>query len=232
MADVGILRFDITDPITGRGAWRFEDARKLWPIATQLYREIFDGLGMSLLPGAESIRCTKDQFIAKYDYELGIDLLLTFSTGMTKTMQEKFLFTKYGTVTIEYYQDWRNQIPGDWFNLKAQNYFVGYDHPKTGQRLTHWILLNWPAVTDATSRNLIPWRTLSNTKDGAMASFRYAYFDEFPPDCVLAMHYHPGALIGRWVGTCAVCGCQVRGHNVRVPTKRVLCIPCYTSKGL
>ena len=243
MADVGILRFDITDQIAGRGAWRFTDSRKLWDTSAQLYRDIYERAGMPLLPGYRTIRCTKEDFAAKYDYELGIDAILTLQNGMEKTLQEKFLFTWFGTVTIEYYQNWRTKEPGDWFNIKAQNYFVGYDYPKTGQRLTHWIMLNWPCVTDATARGEIPWQNNRNTRDGARASFRFAHFGDFPDHCITDRHWHPGSPVEQWRGTCSVCGdpILIGGYNKEwnkkktlrripnaphVPTRPSVCLTC------
>ena len=59
MADVGITRINITDPVEGRGARRFEDAKKHWPAANALYREIFAKLRMPLMPGEETKDCTR-----------------------------------------------------------------------------------------------------------------------------------------------------------------------------
>jgi len=142
----GIVRVEIMDSTSGRGGWRFRDSRKLWPAANILYRHLFESVGMPLASGYEVLRCTKDEFEAGYDYALGIDVLLTFENECTATLQEKFLFTKYNTITVEYYQDPRTGDKGDWFNMKCQYYFVGYDFPKTGERFTTWAMLDWSRV--------------------------------------------------------------------------------------
>jgi len=216
MAKAGIQRFTITDPIKGRGRWRFEESKSRHEVAASLYRSIFDGLGMPLLPGYERIKCTLDDFKAGYDYELGIDVNFNFTSGMTATLQEKFLYVKHKTVTVEYMQNWRTKEQGDWFNMKPQYYFVGYDRrelvrtwskdyhlPVVARKLRiplrkikeamredynfqDWILLDWSAVMMETSRGNIIWGTNKNTKDGALASFRYAPFTKFPDNCIVA----------------------------------------------
>jgi hypothetical protein len=177
----GITRIEITDKIDSRGGWRFEWSRKRWPAANELYREVFP----HLLPGEEVLKCTKTEFEAGYDYALGIDVMLGFEGGISATLQEKFLRWHESTVTVEYMQDWRRQVEGDWFNLKAQYYFVGYDR-NDSRTFQDWILLNWPTMMQATARGAIDWRERQNKKDGARASLKWAYFDQFPNECIVA----------------------------------------------
>jgi hypothetical protein len=140
---------------------------------------------MPLLEGDAETRCTLAEFEAGYDYALGIDVILRFNSGMESTLQEKFLFTRFKTVTVEYMQDWANDVRGDWFKMRAQYYFVGYDRNKSCT-FQDWILLNWPATQQATAQNLIAWDCRPNLEDGARANFRFAHFDIFPPFCVVA----------------------------------------------
>ena len=182
----GIARIIITDQTNGRGTWRFRDSQKLQPSADTLYRQVFATVGMPLAGGVEHIRCTKDEFEAGYDCAFGVDVILTLETGQQMTMQEKFLFTKYNTVTVEFHQDWRAGTQGDWFNLRCQYYFVGYDFPKTCRRFSNWILLDWSAVVKLTGRGAVGWRVRQNTRDGARADFKYATFDAFPSECIVA----------------------------------------------
>ena len=181
MAKAGIQRIAITDTVSGRGAWRFTKSQARQPAAIEIYREVFDGL----LPGYEEMRCTSEEFTAGYDSQLGIDVILNFESGMTSTLQEKFLFTKFKTVTVEYMQDWRQEIPGDWFNLRAQYYFVGYDRINANT-FQDWIILNWSVAQQLTTEGLIPWQLLYNKFDGARANAKFAKFDDFPARCVLA----------------------------------------------
>jgi len=184
---VGITRFNITDKVSGKGAWRFKDARKYWPVADTLYREIFAGLGMPLMPGEETIDCTKKEFEAGYDYQLGIDVILCPHGQGESTMQEKFLFTDFNTVTVEHCQNWMTLEPGDWFKLKAQYYFVGYANERRS-RFDPWILLDWSRLQRATAQGRVPWHLRSNDseKDRAQASFMYAKFEKVPPDVIVA----------------------------------------------
>jgi hypothetical protein len=185
MAKVGITRFNITDKITGRGDWRFIEARKRWPVASTLYREIFTELGMPLLPGEEVIDCTKEEFQSGYDYQLGIDVVLCPEGQGESTLQEKFLFTNWDTVTVEHCQDWLTLEPGDWYKLKAQYYFVGYD-PEQRLRFDPWILVDWPRLQRATAQGRVPWQLRANLKDGARASFMYVKFEKVPSDVIVA----------------------------------------------
>jgi hypothetical protein len=185
---VGITRFNITDKITGPGDWRFIEAQKYWPVANALYRRIFADLQMSLLAGEEIIECTKQEFQSGYDYQLGIDVILRPQSQGESTMQEKFLFTDFYTVTVEHCQDWLNLEPGDWYKLKAQYYFVGYA-TKGSLQFNRWILLDWPRLQRATAQRRIQWQLRSNLKDRAQASFMYVKFKGIPPDVVVAPDY-------------------------------------------
>jgi len=185
---MGLQRIHIEKNLSGRGSWRFDFAQARWPAASQIYRQVFARLGMPLLPGDQLVRCTKEEFMAGYDHELGIDVLLKFESGMTATLQEKFLtFPRATTVTVEYMQNPETGEQGDWFTLKCQYYFVGYDTDNS-ETFNDWILLDWPAVQRATLQGRIQWHENRNRHDGARASFRYAYFDEIPPDCIVARY--------------------------------------------
>ena len=185
MDNAGITRINIQGNISGKGGWRFRDAAKLHSIANSLYRRVFNSIGCPLDSGDNVINCSLGDFESGYDHMLGIDVILRCGNQVL-TLQEKFLFTKFKTVTVEYMQNPSTGELGDWFNLKAQLYFVGYDYPKTGRRFSDWILLNWPDVVIATRKGLIKWKLLKNTHDNARASFRYVSFNEIPKQCILA----------------------------------------------
>jgi len=202
----GIQRFVITDKTKGRGARRFYQSYARRYAATNLYRKIFAREDKPLLPGYGEIKCSKNEFMAGYDHALGIDVLLNFIDGSTLTLQEKFLFYRpKTTITIEYMQDWRLGIPGDWFNMKTQLYFVGYDREHDDcKRVYHrdnlyilkgtcpqchnpfsfqeWMLLNWPSTKLAK----IDWQEAKNASDGARASFRWEVFTRIPDGCVIS----------------------------------------------
>lgn len=180
MSDVGITRIDITDKPVGRGANRFTISNERKPAADSLYRFIFSRLGTPLLDGIKSIKCTSKEFMAGYDHSLGIDLILTLQDERQLTMQEKFLTANFKTVTVEYYQNPKTEERGDWFNLKAQLYFVGYDR-RGALDFQEWILLRWSAVPSN-----INWWIMQNRRDGARANFKCANFSQFKGDCVIA----------------------------------------------
>jgi hypothetical protein len=180
----GITRIIITDRINGRGAYRFRESAVMRPYANLLYRSIFKKMGVELAPGDEEKQCTKQEFLAGYDHVLGIDVILAFLKGIGATLQEKFLKTDFYTLTVEYMQDWRNQIPGDWFNMRCQYYFTGYydiEHPENG--FSKYVLVNWPSLQIDPS---IVWAENHNQCDGALASFRYISFRRIPMQHIIA----------------------------------------------
>jgi len=142
---------------------------------------------MPLLPTDETISCTKESFQAGYDYQLGVDVILRPQALGESTMQEKFLFTDFNTVTVEHCQDWLTLEPGDWFNLKAQYYFVGYDPDKRNGQLAPWVLLDWAQLQRATAQGRVPWRLRGNHREnvGARASFLYVDIDKVPLDIIV-----------------------------------------------
>lgn len=183
----GITRFDIQGNYDSAGGQRITTARTYWPIANELYRSIYAELKMPLALGDEVIECSKEEFMAGYDYQLGIDLIIRPQNQGECTLQEKFLFTDFYTVTIEHCQDWLTLEPGDWFKLKAQYYFVGYDSLRQ-LLLKPWVLLDWGRLQRATAQGRIPWRLRSNDREkvGAKASFMYVKMDSLPPDVLVA----------------------------------------------
>lgn len=182
MMDVGVVRFEIIDPVFGPGAKRFEDARRYHAPAVTMYQQIFNRLGMPLKAGYRVIRCSKMEFEAGYDYQLGIDVILTTRDDEEFTLQEKFLFQPFECVTVEYEQDAATGQPGDWFHLRSQFYFVWY--PITGK----WIMLNWPATKMMTARREIYWEKRLNGKDSARASMKVSHFKNFRPPALVANH--------------------------------------------
>lgn len=183
--DKGITRISITDGWNGRGFKRLTDSRDRWMMANHLYRYIFAQLNMPLLDGYNEIKCTKEEYEAGYDFDLGIDVILAFDNGMKVTMQEKFLYTNFGTVTVEYMNNPDSGEVGDWFTGKWNWYFVGYDTDKK-MRWNEWALVDWPAMMRLTMQNRIVWYENKNQNDGARASFKYTYISRLPKECVIA----------------------------------------------
>lgn len=192
---VGITRFYITDKITGPGAWRFERARECWPMANKLYRQIYQEIDMPLLPGEEVIKCTKTEFMAGYDYQLGIDIIFRHQNLTQSTQQEKLLGTDWTTLTVEHMQDWLTGELGDWFNFKGQYYFVGYNLDYQQDEIKPWMLVNWVQLKIATAQRRINWHLQQNKEDGARASFIWAQFNDIPDDVIILTSVKPKMLL-------------------------------------
>ncbi len=172
-----------------RGSWRFDAAEKRWPAANSIYRQVFDMMYMPLAPGETIKYVDRNDYQASFDGEFGIDVILRTQTGVRLTLQEKILgYGKELTVTVEYMQDWRNEIRGDWFNLGCQYYFVGYHEPESKQ-LHSWIMLDWTRTVALTEARQIRWQEQKNKRDGARSSFMYANFKLFPSSCVMGVQY-------------------------------------------
>lgn len=198
----GITRIKIVGNHNGRGSWRFGKGEPHWSEINGIYRRSFD-----LAPGEEIVKCTKNELLARYDIEFGVDVLLTFNNGMTSTTQEKVLgYTGKTTVTVEYKQNPDTDENGDWFKLKVDYYFVGYCRDdKNTPPLDEWILLDWNEVKRS---NSIMWFDNRNKADGARASFKYAYFARIPEECILAGWFKPtGSRSKTYVGKLS------RGNN-------------------
>ena len=183
----GINRINITEQLRGRGAYRFTESRKMQPTADILYRDMFNRIDAPLCPDVAQVNCSLKEFEAGYDHALGIDVVFKFANGTTATLQEKFLTTDWDTLTVEYMQDPDNNIPGDWFNMKCQYYFVGYydtSHRELG--FDRYAMVNWVDL----QRYPLRWHDGRNNREvcGARASFRYVSIYAIPDRCIIARH--------------------------------------------
>ncbi len=151
---------------------------------------------MPLLPGELELRVAKDEFEAGYDRYLGIDVIFTFANEQESTLQEKFLTYHTPTVTVEYMQNPLTGEQGDWFKMKPDYYFVGYDRVQKNN-FQEWILLNWPLTRQMTNQGEIPWDINSNKRDGARANFKHVHFSLLPPECVVHGKWGGKEHIGR-----------------------------------
>lgn len=185
----GIQRIDITNKAGGQGAWRFKESQRRWGLAESIYQKSFEAIN-PLLPGIDNLKVTKEEFEAGYDKYFGVDIILNHQSGMTSTLQEKILFTTYQTVTVEYMNDPISGEQGDWFSLRVDYYFVGYDRTKTAESIQDWILLDWRKVKELTGSGKIDWKEQLNGKDGARASFKWVNFKEIPKACIVASSFN------------------------------------------
>lgn len=158
------------------GASRFKQELIGRPIADRIYKDVF---------GAD-IDIIRD--VAVLDRELGVDAVLIVGSRLRLLGQEKFLsyaYSRFRSITVEHYQNWRTKEEGDWFNLACQFYFTGY-LTENEDDFDPWVLANWPAIVFATIQGRVAWQDNKNKDGSARASFRYTIMDDLPADCIMA----------------------------------------------
>ncbi len=166
------------------GKERFYFNERMRPIADDIYRAVF--------PNIVSItRFDKDAERHILDFNYAIDVELKLVNGMVITGQEKFReYSEWmeekqiSDVTVEYYNDPYLKIEGDWFNMAAQIYFVGFASMDE-KKFTRWILLDWIRVVVQANLTLIKWGMIQN-RPPAKANAKYAPFSSFDKYCVIA----------------------------------------------
>lgn len=148
------------------------------PIADMIYREWLGNVKID--------RHEQEQGVSVLDLRFAIDNIVNTPNGMILTGQEKFLshhYARYGSVTIEYWQNQHTQEPGDWFNLACQFYFCGYLNERQDDFLFAYIM-NLPAMVVATNKEYIKWQHNQNNNGRALASFMYTRMSDLPNDCI------------------------------------------------
>jgi len=157
--------------------WRRQQELRMRPIADNIYRSCW----------GDNIKIERIERLADFvlDKFFGIDVLVTFPTGMIITGQEKFLSPKYATyksLTVEHMNDPSHK--GDWFNLASQFYFCGYAS-KAWDSFQLWVIVNWLELALATLQKNIKWFSNNNQHDNARATFRYCRISEIPKECLI-----------------------------------------------
>jgi len=151
------------------------------PIADAIYQSVF----------GRNINITRYEHNENFilDTKFAIDVELEFPSGLIMTGQEKFLsprFASYNSITVEYMNNPAEPIElGNWFNLAAQFYMVGY-FTRDYKGFSPWVIINWLATVLNTTRGKINWRDNENKDGRALASFKYCDIQSLPPDCVVA----------------------------------------------
>lgn len=189
----GITRIQI---VSDWNDWRTELARKGAPVANTKYRQMFEKAGCPLAPGEATITCTKEEAIARYDYQEGIDLILRHIDSTKATMQEKFLSTQFNTATFEEVKSFGDQ--GAWYTCTAQYYSVLYTtdpQPVVEARILDsgytvgfrmGVILDLPALHRLTLQDKVAWEFNGNARDGRKATFRYMHFVKVPDEALIA----------------------------------------------
>lgn len=147
----------------------------------EIYRKIIPMLYSSQIIDGSNV----DENKLILDTEYSMDVTLTLTTGIQLSLQEKFLYTNYHTLTIEFLNDENNlRESGDWFNLaNVQMYFIAYFPKSYEDRLTLWVLIDLEKLWKT---NEIDWCYNRNKKGNATASFLYTNFLNLPDDCIMA----------------------------------------------
>lgn len=158
--------------------WRRQQELRMRPVADRLYKQCW----------GDDIKIERLEQPGNYvlDRFFGVDLIITFPTGMMFTGQEKFLSPQYASwksLTAEYMNS--PDKKGDWFHLASQFYFCGYAS-KNWDSFQYWVMANWASIVIATLRKRVKWYDNSNQDGHARASFRYCKIPELPPDCIIA----------------------------------------------
>lgn len=153
------------------------------PLADAIYQSVF----------GKNIHLTRYEHTEDFvlDSKFAIDVELEFPTGLILTGQEKFLspqYAKYNSITIEYMQN-ESQL-GNWFNLAAQFYMVGY-FTNDFKEFNPWIIANWASIVWQTLLGKIDWHNNQNKDGHAQASFKYCDMRALPRECVIASLFQP-----------------------------------------
>jgi len=156
------------------------------PTANDTYFELFEKLNMPLQDGVKVEECdTVNDAKARYDYIDGIDVFLKLQNGHRVTIQEKFLFTDFKTVTFT--DTNRMGYPGSFYTCISQYYFVAYakDYP-LDKSFRDYILIDFPGLLRYDANNRLNWKINTNTFRGLeRINFRYLYYDDIPDEIII-----------------------------------------------
>lgn len=187
----GIVRIHINSDWKNK---RLEMSQRLQTLADKHHSYIFHKIGMPLKDeNTEVIECTKDEAMARYDWQEGIDCILYFANGSKATMQEKYLDYVYDTITFTEKQKTK---PGNWYTCTAQYWFTGYARRYWTEGRMHFdtgIYIDFPGLHRLDAMTDLPWEFNENGKYGYEGiTFRYMYFDDLPKQIVIARFKNNG----------------------------------------
>lgn len=165
---MGITRIHIISN-WGNGNKRVQMSLDLEHTADQIYYDVFNSIGMQLDEGCEYIECSKEDAIARYDYQEGIDCILHFHNGHKATVQEKLL--EYWESTATFTEHQKNNVPGNWYTCTAQYWLTAYARNYTASggvdlRFRDWMLIDLPALHRLDAIGNLPWHFKDNNKPG------------------------------------------------------------------
>lgn len=146
--------------------------------ANEIYKGVF---------GARRVTRFSHERNLLIDRELGVDCIIELPRGQVLTIQEKFRHNRFShyppQITVEYMQNPSIGQGGDWFNLAAQCYAVGYfNADNTG--FVSFIIVNLAQLWFADNTLGLNWQ-LNQNKSGGRSSFKSLCWADIPASCVM-----------------------------------------------
>jgi len=186
----GITRIEITGDFYHDRRTALGEAGR--PLADAIYFDLMERMGAPLKPSVETVRCTKQQAIARYDHTEGIDVILTSQGGSRFTVQEKCLDPAphwRPTLTIEEYK--ASGKPGAWFYCTAQWYFGAVFVHNSLTRFEDWMIVDLPGLRVAHETGRARGHRQKPRAPRRGGPFFYWYYREIPEDVIVARHRAP-----------------------------------------
>jgi hypothetical protein len=161
--------------------WRRQQERRGQPLADDLYWQKLKADAIKRFEMSDGERLVLDT-------KLAVDCIVTLPTGQLLTVQEKFLgykFSRYNSLTFEYYQDWQTGEDGDWFKCLADLLLVAYFN-EAEDAFDKWAIISAAWLKLATVFGYVTWQTRQNKEDGARASFKWVDVATLPmKQCII-----------------------------------------------
>lgn len=136
------------------------------------YREV-----LPLMEGEIQTAVDKEDIKGRYDYQEGIDIILTLVDGTRLTLQEKVLTCGFRTVTFEERKGYNN-AEGAWYKCTAQLYFC-CDVDQQYQ-IESYCLIDLVRLRLCSVKAMLPWHYNKGENE-----FRYLYYNEIPEECII-----------------------------------------------
>lgn len=139
---------------------------------------------LPLKEGSEVERVSRDSVLGRYDWNEGIDVILTLMDGSRITLQEKCIFQNFDTVTFEEKKGYGKQ--GAWYYCTAQLYFCCKIN---NDMVTNYVLIDLVRLKILSNQGKIFWYYRKGLT-GDCNEFRYIWMQDVPQECILARHFH------------------------------------------
>jgi len=142
------------------------------PATSSMYRSI-----LPLMDGEIQTAVDKEDIKGRYDYQEGIDIILTLIDGTRLTLQEKVLTRDFRTVTFEERKGSNNAL-GAWYKCTAQLYFccdVNQEY-----QIESYCLIDLLRLRLCSVHAMLPWHFNKGENE-----FRYLKYDEIPEECII-----------------------------------------------